>query len=221
MAELVLKAETGRVQGTRPSRRLRREGKVPAVVYGLGQDPVAVTVDFRELRAALTGDAGMNALIGLEIDGGSPQLSIVKDMQRHPVRNDVLHVDFLRLDANAPIAVDVPVVLVGEAEHVVKYGSMVDQNMFSITVLSRPDDIPNEIEVDITDLKVGEAIRIGDLTLPAGVTTELDPEDPVASGLVTRTSRELMKNEQRAEAGEDLEAEGDAESSDDADDADE
>ncbi len=87
MAEITLTATTGRTTGTRSSRRLRAEGKVPAVVYGLGRDPVAVTVDWRELRTALTTDAGLNALIDLSIEGeGESQLAIVKDMQRHPIR---------------------------------------------------------------------------------------------------------------------------------------
>jgi len=94
MAEITLKADVGRPTGTRVSKRLRAVGRVPGVVYGLGHDPVAVDVDWRDLRVALTGDAGLNALIDLEFDGQS-QLSIVKSLQRHPVHHTVTHVDFL------------------------------------------------------------------------------------------------------------------------------
>ena len=124
MSDLLLSAETGRKEGTRPSRRLRREGKVPAVVYGLGGDPVAVSVYWPELRRCLTTDAGLNALITLDIDGAN-HLSVVKDIQRHPTRRDVLHVDFLRVTEDQQIEVNVPLVLVGEARNVTMYDGMV------------------------------------------------------------------------------------------------
>ena len=96
MSEIVLSAETTRVTGTRSSRRLRRGGRVPAVVYGLSQDPISIDVAWTDLRLALTTDAGVNAVIHLELSG-EKQMSIVKDIQRHPVRRDVTHVDFLRI----------------------------------------------------------------------------------------------------------------------------
>ena len=95
--DLVLVAETGRETGTRPSRRMRREGNVPATLYGLGKDAQTIAVAWRELRQVLTTDAGVNAFIHLEVDG-SRQATLVKDIQRHPVRRDVIHVDFLRVD---------------------------------------------------------------------------------------------------------------------------
>ena len=86
MAEITLPAATGRTTGSAPSRRLRADGRVPATVYGLGSDAVSVSVDWRELRGALTTDAGVNALINLEVDGHASELTIVKDLQRHPIR---------------------------------------------------------------------------------------------------------------------------------------
>src|SRR5262245_43602863 len=103
--ELVLTADPTRTTGTGASRRLRREGQIPAVVYGLGADPVAVSVGWRELRQCLKTDAGINAVINLDVDG-TRHLSIVKDIQRHPVRRDVIHVDFLRVDPTAEVTVD-------------------------------------------------------------------------------------------------------------------
>src|ERR1700709_437332 len=99
MAEITLQATSGRPTGTGPAKRLRVEGKIPAVVYGLGADPVAVTVDWRPLREALTTEAGLNALIDLHLDGDAA-LCVVKELQRHPIRGDVLHVDFLRVSAD-------------------------------------------------------------------------------------------------------------------------
>lgn len=215
--QLLLSAETGRAEGTRSSRRLRREGRVPAVVYGLDQDPLAVSVDWPELRRALTTDAGINALITLEIDG-EEQLSIVKDLQRHPVRRDVIHVDFLRVTADQQIEVEVPVVLVGEALEVTRANGMVDQTLYSVTVSAKPADVPDEIEVDISEMTLGDHIRVGDLTLPAGVTAMVDPEDQIATSLVTRSTREAMAEEAAAEAEEELEGEeGDADGEDGGD----
>lgn len=180
MAEITLKATTGRALGTGPAKRLRAEGKIPAVVYGLGADPIPVAVDWRPLREALTTEAGLNALIDLDIDG-DVALTIVKELQRHPIRRDVLHIDFLRVSADAAITVDVPVVLTGEAKAVASENGVVDQVLTSLAISAKPADIPNEITVDIADLQIGEAIRVGDLALPSGVTTDVDPEDAVVN----------------------------------------
>lgn len=224
MSEIVLTADTSRVTGTRSSRRLRREGRVPAVVYGLGQDPVSIDVDWPELRRALTTDAGVNAVIHLEFDGDK-QMSIVKDIQRHPVRRDVTHVDFLRIDPKQDVTVDVPVIMVGEAKEVTDADGMVDQNLFTLTVNSAPDSIPNELEIDISGLTIGDSLRVADIVLPAGVTTDVDPEETVAVGMITRSTLEAMAADEAGEEGEDGEAvegaEGAEDSADDAGDADE
>ncbi len=206
MSELLLTAHTGRMTGTRSSRRLRAEGMVPGVVYGLGQDSVSVAVAWPALRKALTTDAGVNALLTLDIDG-EQQLSIVKDIQRHPTRRDVIHVDYIRLDPNAEVEVEVPVVLEGEAKAVTAVSGMVDQTMFALTVLSKPDSIPTELTVDISELEVGDAIKVGEVALPAGVRTEVDAEDTIASALVTRSTLEAMRQEEEGDAAEGEEGE--------------
>src|SRR3954469_4890252 len=178
MAEITLPAHSGRTTGTRPSRRLRGDGKVPATVYGLAGDSVSVSVDWRELRHALTTDAGMNALINLEIDGHASELTIVKEMQRHPIKRTVLHVNFLRVSRRVAIEVEVPIVLTGEAEEVTRNGGIIDQALFHLTVKAKPGSIPNELVADITNLTIGESIRVSDLALPSDVETEVDPEEP-------------------------------------------
>src|SRR5690606_10524321 len=110
--ELVLHADPTRTTGTRTSRRLRRDGHIPAVVYGLGSTPVPVSVAWRDLRQCLKTEAGANAVISVDIDGAR-HLSIVKEIQRHPVRRDVIHVDFLRVDPDKSVVVEVPVVVIG------------------------------------------------------------------------------------------------------------
>ena len=157
MAELVLQAELGRELGSSATRRLRRENKIPGVLYGLGDEPVALAVAYGELRAALSGEAGLNQLISLDM-GGDQQLSIVKELQRHPARDEVVHVDFLRVDPNQEIAVDVPIIMIGDARKVTDQNGMVDQTLFMLTVLATPTTIPNEVEVDISDLDINELI---------------------------------------------------------------
>ncbi len=194
MAEINLKAETGRPKGSRPAKRLRAAGKVPAVVYGLGSDPTPVTVDWRELRQALTTEAGLNALIDLEL-GGDTKLSIVKELQRDPVHHSVEHVDFLLIRRDQAIVVDVPIVLEGDAEAVTREDGMIDHVLTAIAVHAMPADIPNEITVDISEMAIGDAVRVGDLSLPAGVTTDLDPEEAVVMASISSTSLEAAEIE--------------------------
>ena len=216
--QLLLSAETGREEGTRSSRRLRREGRVPAIVYGLDADPVTVSIAWPDLRTALTTDAGINAIITLSIDG-TEQLSVVKDLQRHPVRRDVIHVDFQRVTADQQIEAEVPVILIGEALEVTRANGMVDQALYTLSVSAKPADIPDEIQVDISDLELGDSIRVLDLPLPAGVTTTLDPEDTVANTLITRSTREAMAAEEAAELAAEEGEGGEEGDGDDAGDA--
>ncbi len=201
MAEITLKATTRTELGNGPARRLRADGKVPGVVYGLGADPIAVTVEWRPLREALTTDAGLNALIDLDVEG-DVALTIIKELQRHPIRGNVLHIDFLRVSADAEITVDVPVVLEGEAKAVESENGVIDQVLTSLAISAKPGDIPNELTVDISGLAVGEAIRVGDLTLPAGVTTDVDPEDAVVMAAYGEVAEPAEGEEVAADGGE-------------------
>lgn len=184
-AKTVLRAETGRPTGTGPARRLRADGKVPGVVYGLGAEPVAITVDWPELRRALTTESGVNALITLQVEGAE-HASIVKEIQRHPVRRDVIHVDFLRVDPTKPVSVDVPILLQGESKAVNAMQGRIEQLVFSMPVKARPDNIPTELPVDVSGLEIGTFITVADIALPEGVTAVLDPATNVAQGSATR-----------------------------------
>ncbi|MDE0613745.1 MAG: 50S ribosomal protein L25 [bacterium] len=223
MADLILKTETQRELGTRPSRRLRRTGHVPGVVYGLGGDTVAVAVDARDLRSALNTDAGLNALLTLEVDGDR-QLSLVKDLQHHPVRNEVIHVDFIRVDADVAVEVEVRVVLEGEATNVTNEDGVVDQLAFTVAVLAKPESIPNELTVDINEMVMGDAVRAGDLELPAGVELAGDPEELVASTSIRVIEIEEPEVDEEAEVeldedGQPIVAEDADEEAEQADDA--
>jgi len=200
MAEITLAAETGRPIGTRASKRLRAEGKVPGVVYGLGRDPLPVTVDWKELRAALTTDAGLNALLNLDV-AGDQRLSIVKEMQRDPIHGNVRHVDFLLIEANVEISVEVPIHLEGEATKVINAQGTVDQTLFNLTVNAKPGDIPDSIVIDVSGLAIGDTVRVSDLSLAKGVSTDVDPDEAV---VVAQVSAAAIEAEHIAEADAEL-----------------
>jgi large subunit ribosomal protein L25 len=215
--DMTLTAETGRTIGSRPAGRLRADGKVPGVVYGLGADPVSVQVSWPELRKALTTEAGLNALITLSYEGRS-DLTIVKDLQRDPVRREVLHIDFLRVDPDVAVEVEVPIVVIGEAKEVENAKGIAEQQLTSLTVKCKPNAIPGHFEVDITDLTIGSAITVADLQLPEGVVTEVDLSTPVVAGTATRFTDEPTAAEGEGEEGEEGEG-GDAAPAEDGDDA--
>jgi large subunit ribosomal protein L25 len=216
--DVTLTAETGRALGSRSSRRLLRDGKVPAVVYGLDQDTVAVAVEWPSLRAALTTDAGLNALITLEVDGRE-DLTIVKDLQRDPVRREVVHVDFLRVSRDVEIEVEVPIVLEGHAEKVEREDGTVAHLLFSLSVYAKPGAIPNELTVDVAEMELHDSIRVGDLRLPSGVRTEVDEDEVIVSAQISRETIEVAEEEEFIEALDEL-AEAAAEAGEGAGDAD-
>jgi large subunit ribosomal protein L25 len=181
MEEVTLTAELGRPTGSRPSRRLRHDGKVPAVLYGHGTDPMALAVDGRELRNALTGDAGLNALITLQVDSDS-HLAMARHLQRHPVKGTVDHVDFVIVRRDEIVTAEVPITLVGEAIEVNQNDGIIEQQLFSLTIKAKPLEIPAGLEADISGLVIGEAVRVADLKLPSGVETEVDPDEAVVVG---------------------------------------
>ncbi|MGH9245649.1 MAG: 50S ribosomal protein L25 [Acidimicrobiales bacterium] len=197
MPEITLVAETGRPIGSRASGRLRATGKVPAVVYGHG-DPVPVSIEWRSLRQVLTTEAGLNALISLEVDG-EQQLTMVKELQRHPIRHNVLHVDFLRIRADEPITVEVPITLTGEAEELQKADGTVEQVLYHLDITALPTNIPTELTVDISHLQVGDSVHVSDLVLPEGVTTDADADETVAAARIQVAEVEPEVAEEEAE----------------------
>lgn len=202
MPEITLPAETGRALGSRSSGRLRAAGKIPGVVYGHGIEPLAVAVDARALRAALTTEAGFNALLDVRV-GGTSHLAMARDLQRHPVRHTVVHVDFLVVRRDEVISTDVPVVLVGEPEEVHRRDGVIEQQLFQLAVHATPGRIPNAVEVDVSGLAIGDTVRVGDLALPPGVTTDVDPEAPVVVAQPPQVSAaDLLTEAEQAAAEE-------------------
>ena len=220
MPDIILASEPRTELGSRPSGRLRRQGKVPAVVYGLGTDSVSITVPSRELQHILAGEAGANTLINLEVDGESV-LTLARQIHRHPTRGELVHVDFVRIRRDVAVSAEVPVHLLGEAEGV-KDGGLLEQLMFHLTVEAMPGNIPVALELDVSALNIGDQIRLEEMQLPQGVSTQVDAETVVVQVAAPRVAAEAEEGEEgegvegaEGEAAEGGAAEAPAEASDD------
>ena len=210
MPEITLVAESGRALGSSESKRMRRAGRIPGVVYGHGMEAIAVSVDARDFRHALSGPAGLNQLLNLRVDGKS-HLTLARVLQRHPVRNTVIHVDFQVVRRDEIVSADVPIVLTGEAKALGSSG-VVDQPLNTLTVNAQPSNIPAEITVDISELTIGTTIRVADLVLPPGVTTDVNADEPVVIAEASHVAEEVAAVEEAeaeaaGEAAEGAEAE--------------
>ena len=149
------------------ARALRRDGKIPAVIYGHGRDPQALELDQRAVGRLLDVIGGETVLIDVAIDGAAPVQAIVREVQRNPVRRaDVIHLDLYAVVAGEPILVDVPVHLVGTAEGVRNQGGVLDHHVHRLTIKCLPRHIPERVDVDVSKLHVGQAIHAGELTVP-------------------------------------------------------
>jgi large subunit ribosomal protein L25 len=216
MSQTTLTATARTGTGTPAARRLRTEGHIPGVLYGRGMEPIKVTVERREFRLALSGPAGANTVLALEV-GGVSYPAVVKEMQRHPVKRTVSHIDFLQVNMNEEITVSVPVRLEGEAKAVLAEGGLVDPAVDTIDVLTTPNNMPNEFVIDISEMHPHDVIRLSDVPMPAGVTAIGDPEMPIVTVLVLRATAEDVAAEAAAEGegdGETAAEGGDAAASD-------
>ena len=190
MSQTILVAQTGRETGSPASRRLRAADNIPGVLYGQGMAPVSVAVGRRDLRQALSGPAGFNTVLSLEVDG-KKYPAVIKEVQRHPVKRNVSHIDFLQINMKELLTVAVPLRLEGEAKAVMAEGGLVDPSVDTIEVECTPDNMPNEFVVDISDMQPGDVIRLSDLALPAGVTALGDPDLAIVSALHGFSDAEL------------------------------
>jgi len=181
MPEVTLTAEAGRETGSSATRRLRSEGRIPGVVYGHGAEPIPVSVQAREFQIAMSGEAGRNTLLSLTV-GGNDFLTLARDIQHHPVKNVVTHVDFLIVRRDEVISAEVGINLVGEAIEVHHGDGVVDQQLFALSVKARPADIPPSVDIDISTLTIGGALHVSDITIPAGVELETDVDATVVAG---------------------------------------
>jgi large subunit ribosomal protein L25 len=192
-------------RGSRPNRRLRREGLVPGVIYGQEMDCVAFKVDARLLRGVL---AEGHALFDVEVDGGGRQPVIVKDQQHHPVRGHVMHIDLLKVRLDEKIQTTVPLELEGaEDAPGVKEGGVLEHVTRELNVEALPTEVPDRIVADVSGLGVAETLMLNSVTPPAGVELLDDPEETVVA-TITAPSR---AEEPEAEIEEEAELVGEGE----------
>ena len=196
--------------GSSESRRLRKEGLVPGVLYGNGE-PVAISIAERELRRALTGGGGLHAILDVEIDGkGETHASILKEYQVDPVRGGVTHVDLQEVQLDRAIQASVAVQLFGGDDAPgVREGGVLSQPLREVTVEALPLEVPEHLELDVSGMEIGATLRITDLTAPDGVTFLDDPEMVVATLTAPTkivepepTEEELAEMEAEAAEGE-------------------
>jgi large subunit ribosomal protein L25 len=202
MAELKLQATKRTESGKGAAHRSRAAGRVPAVLYGRGMEPVSLEVDRREFVTALKTDSGMNVLLDIEFDGTNT-LALTRELQRDPVRGTLLHADFVKVDRTQAIEIEVPVHLVGEAQGT-KEGGALEHPLFSVHVRTLPGNVPEAIDADVSALNIGDTLRVADLRAPADVEILNDPEAVVASIAAPISEEELEAME--AEAGIEMEA---------------
>ena len=213
--------------GKGEARSLRRSGRVPAITYGTDVAPTPISVDALELYHALHTDAGSNAILRLEVEGET-QLAMAREIQRHPVRREVLHVDFVTVSRNVKVSVEIPIHLEGVEDAPGSGESgVINQELYTLSVEVLPLEVPEGISVDVSAMNIGDTIRVEDLTVPAGVEIMADPDTTVATCVLPALDlpepgegEEAVEGEAGAEAeGDEAEASGAGDGGDQGDDA--
>ncbi len=187
--------------GSAESRRLRSQGLIPGVLYGRST-PVAIAVGERDLRSALTGAAGSHVVLDVAIDGGSEHSAILKDYQRDKVRGSITHIDLQEVRLDQPIQTAVVVTLVGEAKGT-REGGILQQVTNEVNVEALPLEIPQHLEADVSDLGIGDTLRLAEIVVPDGVTLLDDPDEVVIASVQLAREEEPEETEEGAEAAED------------------
>lgn len=199
MERIALAAQGRTQQGKNPNRRLRVAGKIPAVMYGLGMDNQMLALDRHDFVLALqhAGDEMVMYEISAADAGVDKQLTVVRDLQRDPVTDQIVHVDLLRIDMNTPIDVEVPIHGTGDPIGL-KEGGLLDQNLWTLHIRCLPTDVPSHIDVDISGMAVNDTIHVSDLPLGERVELLTSEDESVFSVVVPQ----MMSEPEEAEAAE-------------------
>jgi large subunit ribosomal protein L25 len=168
MASAQLSATLRDGTGKGSARTLRAQGRIPAVIYGHGRDPLSLAIDAREIEKLLSRISAESTVIELSLDGKSAR-TLIREIQRHPFKRQILHVDFQELVAGEKVTVRLPIVLSGIPDGVRQDGGILDQTMRELEVEVDPANIPNHVEIEVTSLKIGDSIHVRDIPLPEGV----------------------------------------------------
>ena len=179
MATVSLSANAREGKGKGAARSLRSQGQVPAVIYGHGRDPQALALNARDLDKMLSHIQAESTVIEVTV-GGQTAKTLIREIQRHPIKRQILHVDFQALVAGEKVTVSIPIVLQGIPEGVRLEGGVLDQTLREIEIEVDPSNIPDHVEYDVTNMVIGDSVHISDLKVPEGVEVLNDPETSVA-----------------------------------------
>jgi large subunit ribosomal protein L25 len=205
VSDIVLNAQIREGTGTSAVRKLRDAGRIPAVVYGHGLDPLSLSIDGKEMTDLFRSVSIENTIIDLKVEGGpkKPIKTLVREVQRHPFRDRILHLDFLQVSMKTAVTVEVPVVLEGTPIGVRNEGGILQHQVREVTISCLPGDIPEKIEVNVDDLAIHDSIHVGDLEIE-GVDVLSDDDVLVATVLPPTVMKEAEAEEveEAAEAAE-------------------
>ena len=199
--DFVLNASPRPLTGKGPAGRLRREGKLPAVLYGLDQKARSLTINYKEFKEAFS-ESGAAAMFQLQIadaDGDHKKTVTLKEHQVHPLSRKVIHADFLEIDINKPLEVDVPLILNGKPAGV-EQGGMLQQIRRVLTVSALPQDMPEKVEVDVSHLNMGESLHVEEVSVPEGAQIVHDVNFTLATIIVPRGVKGGVEEEEEGEA---------------------
>ncbi|HIE32481.1 MAG TPA: 50S ribosomal protein L25/general stress protein Ctc [Thermodesulfobacteriaceae bacterium] len=200
MKQVPFTVEVRKKTGKEMAKKLRRQGLIPAILYGPQTDPLPLVAKLNELKKILQRYRGESLIFNLTVvDNGntSQRMALIKELQYHPVTDEIIHADFYEIRMDRPVEVDVPIKVVGKAKGVEK-GGLLEVIMREITVACLPNQIPDSIEVDVTELDMGDTLHVRDLTPPEGMKFVEDPDEPVVT---------IIEVEAESEGGEETEGE--------------
>src|SRR4051812_15194832 len=179
MATVSFNATAREAAGKGAARQLRIRGQVPAVIYGHGREPLSLSLNARDLDKMLGHIQAESTVIDITVDGQIAK-TLIKEIQRHPTKRQILHVDFQALVAGEKVVVSIPIVLVGTAEGVKLEGGVLDQTLRELEIEVDPSSIPDHVELDVTNMVIGDSLHVSDIKVPEGVEIQDDPETSVA-----------------------------------------
>ena len=191
MSTASLSASVRTATGKGAARKIRQAGSIPAVIYGHGREAQSLTINARETDKLLKSIAISSTVIELSIDGKSSR-TLIREVQRHPFKRTITHIDFQELVAGETVSVHCPIVYIGVPEGVRLEGGLLDQIMHQLHIEVDPSAIPNHIDVDVSSLKVGKSLHVSDLTLPAGIKLLDEPGTTVCIVQVPKVAVETV-----------------------------
>jgi len=204
MGDILLKAQIREKTGKEISRKLRTKGLIPAILYGPSVQPIPLAVNPIAVLKVLEKEQSASSFLDLEItDGKTSQIkkALIKDVDFHPTTDQLIHVDFYQITVGKELTLDVPIVIVGKAKGVEK-GGVLEQNLRELTISCLPKLVPSHIEVDVTDLDIGDSIHVADISVDEGIKIENDPQVPVVTLVAPEEEEVKVEEEEVEETGE-------------------